>query len=116
MLIFKPTFSLSCIRPVYVLGLCLVVSDSLQPYGLWPTKLLYGNSSGKTTGVGCHAFLQGIFQTQGLNPGLPHCRQILYHLSHQGIPRILEEPGDLPDAGIKLGSPALQADSLPAEL
>ena len=33
---------------------------------------------------GCHALLQGIFPTQGLNPGLPHCRQTLYRLSHQG--------------------------------
>jgi len=48
------------------------------------------DSSGKNTGVGCHALLQRIFPTQGLNPGLPHCRQILYHLSHQGRPRILE--------------------------
>ena len=40
---------------------------------------------GKNTGVGCHALLQGIFSIQGLNPGLPHCRQILYHLSHQGM-------------------------------
>ena len=36
------------------------------------------------------ALLQGIFTTQGSNPGLPHCWQILYHLSHQGSPRILE--------------------------
>ena len=40
--------------------------------------------------VGCHALLQKIFPTQGSNPGLPHCRWILYHLSHQGSPRILE--------------------------
>ena len=39
---------------------------------------------GKNTGVGCHFLLQGIFLTQGLNPGLPHCRQMLYHLSYQG--------------------------------
>ena len=39
---------------------------------------------GKSIGVGCHFLLQGIFLTQGLNPGLPHCRQMLYHLSHQG--------------------------------
>ena len=38
----------------------------------------------KNTGVGCHSLLQGIFLTQGLNPGLPHCRQTLYCLSHQG--------------------------------
>ena len=41
---------------------------------------------GKNTGVGCHSFLQGKFSTQGLNLGLLHCRQILYHLSHQGSP------------------------------
>ena len=39
---------------------------------------------GKNTGVGCHFLLQEIFPTQGLNPGFPHCRQMLYHLSHQG--------------------------------
>ena len=41
---------------------------------------------GKSTGVGCHFLLQGIFPTQGSNPGLPHCRQTLYSLSHQGSP------------------------------
>ena len=51
---------------------------------------VYGDSPGKNTGVGCHALLQGIFPTQGSNPDLPHCRQILYQLSHQGSPRILE--------------------------
>ena len=44
----------------------------------------------KNTGVGSRSLLQGIFPTQGLNPGLPHCRRILYQLSHQGSPRILE--------------------------
>ena len=44
----------------------------------------------KTIGVGCHFLLQGIFPIQGLNPGLQHCRQILYHLSHQGSPKISE--------------------------
>ena len=48
------------------------------------------NSPGKNTGVGSLSLLQGIFPTQGLNPGLPHCRWILYHLSHKGSPRILE--------------------------
>ena len=38
----------------------------------------------KNIGVGCHSRLQKIFPTQGSNLGLPHCRQILYHLSHQG--------------------------------
>ena len=66
---------------------------------------------------------QGIFPTQGLNPGFPHCRQILYCLSHQGSPRkntgmgslSIHSPGDLSNPGIEPGSPALQADSLPAE-
>ena len=49
-----------------------------------------GDSPGKNTGVGCHALLQGIFPTQGLSPGVLHCRRILYWLSHQGSPRILE--------------------------
>ena len=40
---------------------------------------------GKSTGVGCHFLLQGIFPTQGSNPGLSHCRQTLYHLSHQEV-------------------------------
>ena len=62
-----------------------VVSSSLSPYGLQPARLLCPwNSPGKNTGVGCHFLPQGIFQTQGLNAGLLHCRQFLYHLSHQG--------------------------------
>ena len=55
-----------------------------------PGSSVYGDSPGKNTEVGYHALLQGIFLTQGSNPGLPHCRQILYHLSHQRSPRILE--------------------------
>ena len=43
---------------------------------------------GKSTRVGCHFLLQGIFRTQGSNPGLPHCRQTLYRLSHQGSPSV----------------------------
>ena len=55
-----------------------VVSDSLQPGGLYPTRLLCPwDSPGKNTGVGCHFLLQGIFPTQGSNPGLLHCRQML---------------------------------------
>ena len=84
-----------------------------------PDSSVHGDSSGKNTGVGCHALLQGIFPMQESNPGLPHCRQILSCLTHQGSPRILEwvaipTPG--PNPGLKPGSPALQADSLPAEL
>ena len=55
-----------------------------------PGSSFCGDFPGKNTGVGCHALLQRIFPTQGSNPGLPHCRWILYHLSHQGSPRILE--------------------------
>ena len=51
-----------------------------------PGSSVHGDSPGKTTGVGCHAHLQGIFPIQGSNPGLLHCRRILYHLSHQGSP------------------------------
>ena len=61
-----------------------VVSSSLQPHGLWPTRLLCPwNSPGKNSGMGCHSLLQGIFLTQGLNPCLPCCRQTFFHLSHQ---------------------------------
>ena len=63
---------------------CSVVSNSFQPYGLQHAKLLCPwDCPGKNTGVGCHALLQGILPTQGLNPGLRHCRQILYQLSYQ---------------------------------
>ena len=52
--------------------------DSLQPRGLYPTRLLRPwDSPGKSAGVGCHCLLQGIFPTRASNPGLPHCRQTL---------------------------------------
>ena len=54
-----------------------------------PGSSLHGDSPGKNTGVGCQFLLQGIFPTQELNPGLPHRRLILYHLSHQGSPQNL---------------------------
>ena len=67
--------------------LCSVVSDSLWPHGLQPARLLGPwESLGKTTGVVCKALLQGIFPTQGLNPGFSHCKQILHHLSYKGSP------------------------------
>ena len=60
------------------------MSDSLRPHGLYPTRLLCPwDFPGNSTGVDCHFLLQGIFPNQGLNPGLPHCRQTLYRLSHQ---------------------------------
>ena len=63
-----------------------VMSDSLQPHGLYSPW----NSPGQNTGVGSRSLLQGIFPTHGLDPGLLICRQILYQLSHKGSPRILE--------------------------
>ena len=61
------------------------VSDSLQPHGLWPARLLCPwDSPGKNTGVCCHFLLQGIFPIQGSNLGLLYCNRILYCLSHQG--------------------------------
>ena len=57
-----------------------VVSDSLQPHGLCSPW----NSPGQNTGVGSLSLLQDIFPTQGSNLGLPHCSQILSHLSHHG--------------------------------
>ena len=66
-----------------------VLSDSLRTHGLQPARLLcpWGFSRQEYwNGLPCHALLQGIFPTQRLNPGLPHCRQILYRLSHQGGP------------------------------
>ena len=65
---------------------CSVVSDSLQPHGLYSQW----NSPGQNTGVGSLSLLQGIFPTQGSNPGPPHCRWILYQPSYKGIPRMLE--------------------------
>ena len=60
-----------------------VGSDSLQPHGLYSPW----NSPSQNTGVGSLSRLQGIFPTQESNPGLPHCRQILYQLSHEGSPK-----------------------------
>ena len=68
--------------------LCLVAQwcpTLCDPMGCsLPDSSVHENSPGKNTGVGCHALLQGIFPTQGLNPGLLHCRRILYCLNHQG--------------------------------
>ena len=94
-----------------------VVSNSLGPHGPYSPW----NSPGQNTAMGSHSILQGIVPTQGSNPGLPHCRWILYQLSHKGSPRILERvaypfSSGSSDPGIEPGSPALQADSLPTEL
>ena len=66
-----------------------VMSDSLQPHGLYRPW----NSPGQNTGVGNCSLPQGIFPTRGSNPGLLHRAQILYQLSHKGSPRILEWVG-----------------------
>ena len=68
---------------------CSVMSDPLRPQGPQPTRLLCPwNSSCKNTKEGSHSLRRGIFLTQGLNPGLLHCGQILFHLSHQGGPSV----------------------------
>ena len=85
-----PTFWLGCLFfwpwVVWKSESCSVVSDSLWPHGLYSLW----NSPGQNTGVGSLSLLQRIFPAQGSNPGLPHCRQILYQLCHKGSPRILE--------------------------
>ena len=83
---------------VLVTQSCLTLHDPLDcnPSGSSVHGILDCNPSGssvhgipgKNTEVGCHALLQGIFPTQGSNLGLLHCRQILYHLSHQGSPDV----------------------------
>ena len=72
---------------------CVCVCELLSRVRLFETPwtvaaglLCPWNSPGKNTGMGSHSFLQGIFPTQGSNPGFLHCRQILYHLTHQGSP------------------------------
>ena len=58
------------------------MSDSLWPHGSHSPW----NPPGQNTGVGSLSLLQGLFPTQGLNPGLPHCRRTLYQLNHMGSP------------------------------
>ena len=99
---------------VKVVQLCLTLGNPMfyTVHGILQARILE---------VGSLSLLQGIFPIQGSNPDLPHCRWILYQLSHQGGPRILAWVAypfcrGLPDPGIELGSPALQVNSLPAEL
>ena len=73
---------------------CSVMSDSLQPHGLYSPW----SSRGQNTGVGSLSLLQGIFPTQGLNPGLPHCRWILYQL------RVQERYSKIKDKNLELTS------------
>ena len=67
----------------FVAQSCLTLCD-LMDCSL-PGSSVLGDSPGKNNRVSCLALLQGIFPIQGLNPGLLHCRQILYRLSHQGL-------------------------------
>ena len=67
-----------------VAQLCLTPSDPMDCS--LPGSSIHGDSPGKNTGVGCHALLQGIFATQKSNPGILHCRRIVYHLSNQESP------------------------------
>ena len=69
-----------CSGPLNWIESLSVVSNSLRPHGLYSLW----NSTGQNTEVGSHFLLQGTFPTQGSNPGIPHCRQILYQLSHKG--------------------------------
>ena len=72
----------------YIPCLCFIAHLRLTPCNPMdcslPGSSVHRDSPGKNTGVGCHALFQGIFPTQGSNLGLPHCRQILHQLSHQG--------------------------------
>ena len=77
--LYVPSCAVLCSVAQACLPLC-------NPMDCPPGSSVRGDSPGKNTGVGCHALHQGIFPTQGLNPGLPHCRRILHHLSHQGSP------------------------------
>ena len=74
---------------------CPTLCEPTRLYSPW-------NSPGQNNGVGSLSLLQGIFPTQGSNPGLLHCRQILYQLSYQGNPRILEWVACLFSRGIFL--------------
>ena len=131
-------------------SLCIFLLPSLHWFRTWPGKrgLIWGapldpslycekkvkvpqsyptlwdpmeKSPDQNMGVGSLSLLQGIFPTQESNPGLPHCRWILYQLSHKGNPRILEwvaypfsSRSSRPRN--RSGSPTMQADSLPIEL
>ena len=85
-------FNFCCHHETFKMCVCVcvceshsVLSDFLRPHGLYSPR----NSLGLNTGLQ-DPLLQGIFPTRGSNPSLPHCRWILYQLSHQGSPRTLE--------------------------
>ena len=82
--------------------MCVLVTQScptlLNPWNYSrPGSPVQGDFPGKSPGVGCHSLLQGIFPTQGLNLGLLHCKQILYHLSHQADSAQIQGMHKLPE-------------------
>ena len=85
-------WSSMCWKSKCVCALCVshsVVSDSLWPHRLWLARLLcLWDSPGKNTGVNWHSLLQRNFPTQGLNLGLLHRRQVLYHLNYRDVLKI----------------------------
>ena len=89
-LILSSTLETDTRQCVCVLSRFIHVWLFVTPWTVAHQALHSWNCPGKNAGVGSYSLLQGIFPTQGLNPGLPHCRQVLYQLSHQGKPRILE--------------------------
>ena len=77
-----------------------IVFDSLRPHSLYSPW----NSPGQNTGVGSLSLLQGLFPTQGLNLGLLHCRQILYHLSYLGSSSYWKYNSAIKMCGVQSGS------------
>ena len=78
------SISQTCLQYSFFSQTCVVLSHSVMSNSFDPMDCsqqgssVHGDSPGKNTGMGCYDLLQGIFPTQGSNPGLPHCRQILY--------------------------------------
>ena len=110
-LVWKLTSWKTLTVTVIVLQSCPTLCDRMDCS--LPGSPVHGDSPGKNTEVGCHALLQGIFPTQGSNPGLPHCRQILYCLSHQGSPmswKVFGDPIQSPDVNCCLCLDELDQD------
>ena len=76
--------------PCLVTQSCTTLFDSMDCSP--PGSSVHGDSPGKTTGMGFHVLLQGIFSTQESNQGLLHCRWILHQLSYQGSPQLTNLP------------------------
>ena len=110
------SFVLIFLQQMKVIQSCPTLFKPHRLYSVW-------NSPDQNIGVDSLSLIWGIFPAQGSNPGLPDCRRILYQLNHKGDRRILgwvthpfSNGSSLPDPGIELGSPTLQANSLPSEL